>query len=175
MQITLNLHLGIYAEFDKLSLNKLNSSGFLGLKRWVLIIYIEQDWNKLGLSCAKNSSARPFEFVKYLRNLETDFKTIFFFWKLRFIWQFWIQNHFCTILGGWDIFKTKLGSEIDKFIFKLTWSGPHSTRMALRCSNWPLTGLVIPWGTQSCQNWSLKGYLGQSGAIQGILRPVWHC
>ena len=96
-------------------------------------------------------------------------------WSWWPICKFWIQNHFCAILGESDIFKTKLGSEIDKFIFILTWSGPHSTRMALRCPNWPLTGLVIPWGAQSCPNWSLKGCLGQSGACHGSSRTILHC
>ena len=31
----------------------------------------------------------------------------FFSWKLRSMRKFGIQNHFCAIFGGWDIFKTK--------------------------------------------------------------------
>ena len=90
-----------------------------------------------------------------------DFQTSFFFWKLRPICKFWVQNHFCVILGGWDICKTKMASEIQKFIFILTWSGPHSTGMALRCPNWPLTGLE-----------ALRGLKLPKLVPQGLTGPV---
>ena len=88
-------------------------------------------------------------------------KLFFFFWKLRPICKFWVQNHSCALLGGWDICKTKWGSEIHKFIFIWTWSGPHSTGMALRCPNWPLTGLE-----------ALRGLKLPKLVPQGLTGPV---
>ena len=98
------------------------------------------------------------------------------------MWKFWIQNHFCAILGNWDIFKTKLGSEIDKFIFILTWSLPHSTRMALRCPISTLTDLIMSWealrGPElpklACQGWPGpdRGQLVHLGANLALLRPL---
>ena len=79
--------------------------------------------------------------------------------------KFCIQNHFCAILWGWDICKTKWGSEIHKFIFILTWSGPHNTGMARWCPNWPLTGLVIPWE-------ALRGPKLPKLVSQGLAGPV---
>ena len=61
------------------------------------------------------------------------------------ICKFWIQKHICALLEGVDICKTKCSSEIDKFLIKLIWSVPHSTKMALRYPNWLLTGLAILW------------------------------
>ena len=92
-------------------------------------------------------------------------KPFFFFWKLRSICKFWIQNQFCAILGGWDICKTKPGSEIDKYIFILTWSGPHCLRVALRCPDWPLSGPDTPWET----SW---GNLGPLRASWDMTRPA---
>ena len=46
-------------------------------------------------------------FWKYLGNQVFDFQSVFFSWKLRSICKFWIQNHFCVILGSWEICKTK--------------------------------------------------------------------
>ena len=96
--------------------------------------------------------------------------------------KFWIQNHFCAILGDWDICKTKLGSEIDKFIFILTWSVPHSTRKALRCPSSTLTDLIIPWEALRgpelpklvSQGWPGpdRGQLVHLGANLALLRPL---
>ena len=105
-------------------------------------------------------------------------KPFFFFWKLRSICKFQIQNQFCAIVGGWDIYKTKRGSGIDKYIFILTWGGPHSTRVALRWPDWLLTAPVIPWEAlraPSCPNWYLRGSPGHSGASRGISKPLWCC
>ena len=44
-------------------------------------------------------------------NYAMELQTVFFFWKLRFICKFWIQNHFCAYLGDWDIWQTKWGYE----------------------------------------------------------------
>ena len=61
--------------------------------------------------------------LKCLLSLELmnrfDFLTVFFFWKLRSIWKFWMQNQFCAMLRGWDIWKTKWDSGSDKYIFIL--------------------------------------------------------
>ena len=46
-------------------------------------------------------------FCKFLGNQALDFQIVFFSWKLRSICKFWIQNHFCAILEGWEICKTK--------------------------------------------------------------------
>ena len=81
-------------------------------------------------------------FVIYLCNRETDFQTVFFVWKLRSISKFWIQNHLYAHSGGWDICKTKCGSETYKFIFLLTWSVPHRIRVVFREPNWPVSGHI---------------------------------
>ena len=88
-----------------------------------------------------------------------------FFWKLRSICKFWMQNQFCAILEGLDIWKTKWDSGSEKYIFILTWSGPHCTRVALRCCDWPLSGLDTPWKT----SW---GNLGPLKASKGMTSPV---
>ena len=49
-------------------------------------------------------------FSEYLGNQISDFQMFFFFWKLRSIRIFWIQNHFCAIKGRWDTCETKLVS-----------------------------------------------------------------
>ena len=46
-------------------------------------------------------------FCKYLSNQALDFQMFFFSWQLRSIRKFWIQNHFCAILGEQGINKTK--------------------------------------------------------------------
>ena len=46
------------------------------------------------------------------------FTICFFSWELRSMRKFWIQNHFCAILEGRDIYK--YGSETDQFIFIVT-------------------------------------------------------
>ena len=47
--------------------------------------------------------------------------TIFFFLLKTeiHICKFWIQNHFCAISRGWDIWKPKCGSEVEKYEFIL--------------------------------------------------------
>ena len=47
-------------------------------------------------------------FCKFLGNQALNFPIFFFYWKLRSLGKFWIQNHFCVILGSQDICK-KLG------------------------------------------------------------------
>ena len=54
--------------------------------------------------------------------------------------KFWIQNHFCAILGGRDIYKTKCGSETDQFIFALSHSGLKTAKFSPSSKNWPKTG-----------------------------------
>ena len=89
--------------------------------------------------------------------------------------KFWIQNQFCAILGGWDICKTKPGSEIDKYIFILTWSGPHSLRVALRCPDWPLSGPDNPWEANFVKLGAPKGLSGYDRASQEqALSPQGH-
>ena len=61
----------------------------------------------------------------------------FFSWKLRSIRKFWIQNHFCAILGNRDIYKTKCDSETDQFIFILSHSGLKTTNFVPGSANWP--------------------------------------
>ena len=93
--------------------------------------------------------------------------------------KFWIQNKSHAILGGWDICKAKLGSEIDKYIFILTWTGPHSLRAALRCPDCPLSGPDTPPErpvVATCGPWGpLRVWPGQSGASRVISRLVWCC
>ena len=98
-------------------------------------------------------------------NQETDFQTVFFFWKLKPICIFWVQNHFCAILGRWDICKTKLDSETDKVKLGMTWSGLSSVRLTSRCPDWHLTGPANPWETN-------LGNFGPTGASEGLTRPV---
>ena len=90
----------------------------------------------------------------------------FFFWKLRYICKFWIQNQFCAILGGWDIRETKRGSGRDKYTFILTWSGPHNTRVALRCPDWFLTGLRGPKGPQVAPTGLPRGVRATQGTVR---------
>ena len=108
----------------------------------------------------------------------------FFFWKLRSMCKFWIQNQFCAILGGWDICKTKAVSKIDMYIFILTWSGPHCLREALRCPNCPWVdqtpperpvlailgplGLLRVWPGQSAVSWSISFWYSEDH-----FRSVW--
>ena len=68
-------------------------------------------------------------FVEYLSKRETNLQTVFFFWKLKSICKFWIQNHFCSILEDWDIWKTKDGFEVDKLIFILTRNSTCGSRL----------------------------------------------
>ena len=52
-----------------------------------------------------------FNFAWYLENQVPDFQIVFFFWKLRSIWKFWVINNlFCAIFEAWDICKTKWDS-----------------------------------------------------------------
>ena len=81
------------------------------------------------------------------------------------MWKFWVQNHFCTILGDWDIYKIKSDSEMDKVKSGIILSGLNSDRLAPRCTNWPLSGPGHPWETS----------LGNSGplrASQDMIRSV---
>ena len=72
-----------------------------------------------------------------------------FSWTLRSICEFWIQNHFCAILEGPDIWKTKCGFEID--IFKLILE--HSCTCGLRVAKMFQTG---PWLILINPNWPLE-------------------
>ena len=89
----------------------------------------------------------------------------FFFWKLRSICKFWIQNQLCAMFRGWDIHKTKRSSGKDKYIFKLTWSCPHSTRVVLRLPDWLQTGLIIT-------SESLRGPRLPQLVFQGVSGPL---
>ena len=51
--------------------------------------------------------------ILYLGNQVLIFQIVFCSWKLRSIHKFWIQNHFCEILRGQDIYETKCDSETD--------------------------------------------------------------
>ena len=44
--------------------------------------------------------------------------------------KFWIKKHFCEILGGQDINKTKFGSEINQFIFMLSHRGLKTSKFS---------------------------------------------
>ena len=68
------------------------------------------------------------------------FKSFFFSWKLRSIRKFWIQNHFCAILGSRDIYKTKCSSETGQFKSTLCHSGLKTTKFAPSSADWPKTG-----------------------------------
>ena len=72
------------------------------------------------------------------------FSNSFFSWKLRYIHKFWIQNHFCEILGDQDIYKTKYGSKTDHCIFMLSHIGLKTSKFAQKSANWPKTGPVSP-------------------------------
>ena len=95
--------------------------------------------------------------------------------------KFQIQNQFCANLGGWDIYKTKPGSRIEKYIFILTWGGPHRTRVPLRWPDWLLTAPVIPWealrGPQLPQlvaqgvSWPHRGQSGHLNATLMLWGP----
>ena len=61
----------------------------------------------------------------------------FFSWKLRSMRKFWIQNHFCAILGGRDIHKTKCGFKKDQFIFVLSQSGLKTAKFVPSSATWP--------------------------------------
>ena len=87
-----------------------------------------------------------------------------FFFLLKTV-NFECRTNFVRFLGGWDICKTKRGSEIDKYIFILTWSGPHNTKVALRCPEWLLTGLVIPLE-------AFRGPKLPQLVFQGVSRPL---
>ena len=110
-------------------------------------------------------------FVEFLGNHETDFQTVFFFWKLRPICRFWVQNHFCAILGRWDICKTKWGSETDKVKLGMTWSDLSSVRLTSKCPDWHLTGPVNPWGTSLGNFRPLRASRPVSGQL-GHLRAI---
>ena len=72
--------------------------------------------------------------------------------------EYRIQNHFCVILGGWDISKPKWESE-------MAWSGPSSARLVSRCPHWPLPVPDNLWETS-------LGNLGPLRASQGMTRPA---
>ena len=72
-------------------------------------------------------------FAYYLSNQVSDFQIVFFSWKLRSIRKFCTQYHFCAILGGQDIHKTKCG-------FKAT----------VRQHEYELISLKIPDIAQKC-------------------------
>ena len=78
-------------------------------------------------------------FCKYLRNQVSDFQSVFFSWKLRSICKFWIQSHFCAILGGQDIYETECGSETDQFIFMLSHSGLKTWKCVQSSAKGPKT------------------------------------
>ena len=62
----------------------------------------------------------PCLFCKFLGNQALDFQIVFFSWKLRSIRPFWIQTHFCAILAGQDIYKTKCGlKQINSHSYRL--------------------------------------------------------
>ena len=91
-------------------------------------------------------------FALYLSNLVSDFQIVFFSWKLRSIRKFWIQNHFCAIFRGRDIYKTKCSSEtgnsnlycliVASKTQNLRQALPITPRQALEASKWLLVGLV---------------------------------
>ena len=59
-------------------------------------------------------------FCKYLGNQVSDFQSVFFSWKLRSICKFWIQNHFCAILGGQDGYETNVVlKQINSYLYCL--------------------------------------------------------
>ena len=110
----------------------------------------DQSHSSIGTSKYDVENWDPYENFEYRTN------------NVRFFW-------------GWDICKNKWGSEIDNFIFILTWSGPHSTRVALRCPNWLLTNVVKPWEALRGPELSQLGCPDHSASSQGISRPLWCC
>ena len=54
---------------------------------------------------------------------------------------------------------------MDKVVLGMNWSGLNSTRLALRCTDWPLPGPGNPWKT-------ILGNFGLHKASQGMIRPV---
>ena len=95
----------------------------------------------------------------------------------RFICKFWIQNQLCAIFRGWDIYKTKRSSWKDKYIFILTWSCPHITRVVLRWPDGLLTGPIItseplrgPKLPQLVSQGVSGPLSGQSGHLKATLR-----
>ena len=59
--------------------------------------------------------------------------------------QFWIQNHFCPILGGGEIWNTKYGSEVDKFIIIFIYSVSYGLRVAPSYPKRPQLGPDWSW------------------------------
>ena len=97
------------------------------------------------------------------------------FFLLRSMCKFWIQNHLCVLLGGWDICKPKWDSETDTIILVMTWSGLSCARLASRCPYWSLPGLYNPWETSLGNFGPHRVWPGQSAVSWGISRPVWYC
>ena len=112
-------------------------------------------------------------------NQETDFQADFFFWKLRPIRKFWIQNYFCAILRGWDISKTKWGSEIDRFIFilNLKWPSQHQNclEMSQLTADWPghsLMGPKLPKLVSQGLHERVRGHSRHLEAKLALLKPL---
>ena len=70
------------------------------------------------------------------------------------IHTFWIQNHFCAILGSRDIYKMKCGSETDQFIFILSHSGQKIQKFVPSSSNWTKMGPDSFLAVSSNPNWN---------------------
>ena len=101
-----------------------------------IIYYLEKIGNHTG--CLKKMVQCLL--CKFLCNQVPDFQIRFFSWKLRSICKFWIQNLFCAILGGQDIYKTKCDSETGHFIFMLSHNGLKTSKLAQSSAKWPKTG-----------------------------------
>ena len=109
--------------------------------------------NHKGLSFLKLQGAPKrirLGFCLISRQPSIGFLNSFFLLKLRSMSKYWKQNHFCVILGGWDIYKTKCGSETYQFIFKLSHSGLKTAKFAPSSTNWlktsPDSSQVAPSG-----------------------------
>ena len=113
------------------------------------------------------------------------FSNHFFFWKLRSLRKFWIQNHFWAILGGQGIYKTKWGSETEKFIFILSQSGLKTGEPVMSWDGtyrWYNTGTLNIIHSKLDKTvcyapWYLNRYLvaKHSLSLVRLLRVSWGC
>ena len=101
---------------------------------------------------------------------------LLFFWKLRFICTFWIQNQLCAIFMDWEIYKTKRSSSRQVHIhteLKLSTHHQSSLEMNRRALDRPNHNLRAPQGPKVPQlvSQGVSGSLsGQSGHLKATLR-----
>ena len=107
------------------SIFDISRSSFLLTPPFLYRVFKKKRFDRLRL----NISATKYQIFRKNFPLKTEIHTHIF-----------NNKHFCAILGGPDIYKTKCGSETDQFILILSHSGLKTAKFWPSSANWPKTG-----------------------------------